>query len=304
MSRKTKALLMNLLAIIFWSVAPAMIHYVKNFYTINFQNFSRYLVSLILLWPFFFLSQGPGKAWKAVKRIPAMLPKLLVIAGINYLFQETYTYGIFKLLPGIFTLILQSQILFSVFFAFLFFPDEKQTLRNRTFIIGLITAVTGVILTIAGGENIGKLEISLGILFSLISAASWSLLGTLIKKWLPDIPASLSIASVFTIVTPLFLITYIVSAGSFVIPHASAAMWAIMLTSGFLGVGLGQSLYYRSVPVLGISMVSSLGLLIPFLAGIVSFLVFGETLTVWQLAGGALLISGSYLVIRIRFRDI
>ena len=295
---------MNLFAVTFWSIAPAMIHYVKDYYTINFQNFSRYLVSLILLWPFFFLSNTREKAKSAIRKIPAMLPKLLIIAGINYLFQETYTFGIFKLLPGIFTLILQSGILFSVLFAFIFFADERKTLRNRIFIIGIIGAVSGVILTIAGGKNLGRPEISLGMLFSLISAASWSLLGTLIKKWLPDLPASLSIAVVFTIVTPLFLATYVISAGGFLIPKAPVSIWALMLLSGFIGVGLGQSLYYRSVPVLGISTASSLGLLTPFLAGLVSYFVFREMLTALQLAGGALLIISSYFIIKIRFRHI
>jgi len=304
MYRKTQALIMNLLAITFWSIAPAMIHYVKDYYTINFQNFSRYLVSLILLWPFFFLFNDRERIKSTIRKIPAMLPKLLIIAGINYLFQETYTFGIFKLLPGIFTLILQSGIVFSVLFAIVFFADERQTLKNKVFIIGIIGAVSGVILTIAGGKNLGRLEISLGILFSLISAASWSLLGTLIKKWLPDLPASLSIAVIFTIVTPLFLVTYVISTGGFLIPQAPISSWAIMLLSGLIGVGLGQSLYYRSVPVLGISIASSLGLLTPFLAGIVSYFVFGEMLTALQLAGGALLILSSYLIIKIRFRHI
>ncbi|MCD6122520.1 MAG: DMT family transporter [Spirochaetales bacterium] len=295
---------MNLLSVTFWSIAPAMVHYVKDYYTINFQNFSRYLISLILLWPFFFLSNDRKRTADALRRIPSMFPKLLIISGINYLFQETYTFGIFKLLPGIFTLILQSGIIFSVLFAFIFFADERRTLKNKVFIIGLIGAVSGVILTIAGGKNLGRLEISLGILFSLISAASWSLLGTLIKKWLPDLPASLSIAVVFTVVTPLFLATYIISAGGFIIPKAPISIWALMLLSGFIGVGLGQSLYYRAVPVLGISTASSLGLLTPFLAGLVSYFVFSEMLTALQLAGGILLIVSSYFIIKIRFRHI
>ena len=304
MQRKTQALIMNLLAVTFWSIAPAMVHYVKDYYTINFQNFSRYFISLILLWPFFFLSNDRKRTADALRRIPSMFPKLLIISGINYLFQETYTFGIFKLLPGIFTLILQSGIIFSVLFAFIFFADERRTLKNKVFIIGLIGAVSGVILTIAGGKNLGRVEISLGILFSLISAASWSLLGTLIKKWLPDLPASLSIAVVFTVVTPLFLATYIISAGGFIIPKAPISIWALMLLSGFIGVGLGQSLYYRAVPVLGISTASSLGLLTPFLAGLVSYFVFSEMLTALQLAGGILLIVSSYFIIKIRFRHI
>ena len=56
--------------------------------------------------------------------------------------------------------------------------------------------------------------------------------------------------------------------------------------------------------VLGIALSSSLALLIPLLVGIASFFLFRERLTWIQLVGGAILLSGCYLVTRARFRRI
>ena len=59
-----------------------------------------------------------------------------------------------------------------------------------------------------------------------------------------------------------------------------------MLASGLLAVGL--YLFYRSVPVLGVSVAATLDLIRPLLP--------------MQLVGGGFLILGSFLVIRTRFR--
>ena len=301
---KKAALIMNLTAVVCWSIAPAMIHYVQKYFPINFQNFFRYLFSLLILWPFFFISHGKEQSILSLKKLLKLYPKILIMGGINYLFQITYTYGVFKLLPGLFSLIQQSQILFSVFLAMFLFPDERKTLRNILFLIGIAITIGGVTLTIVGGKEIGKIEFSLGIIATFASAGFWALLGSLIKKWLPEIPPALSVTSIITIVTPFFLLTHILTGDALASIHIPLSGWILMLLSGLIGVGIGQSLYYRAVPILGIALSTSLGLLLPFIAGLISFIVFKETLTLLQLLGGALLITGSYIVIKIRFKYI
>ncbi len=295
---------MNLMAVVCWSIAPPMIHYVQKYFPINFQNFFRYLFSLLVLWPFFFISHGKTKSIISLKKLFKLYPKILLMAGINYLFQITYTYGVFKLLPGLFTLIQQSQILFSVFLAMFLFPDERKTLKDILFLIGIVITIGGVTLTVVGGKEIGKLEFGLGVIATFASAGFWALMGSLIKKWLPEIPPALSVTSIITIVTPFFLLTHILTGNNLPSLHIPLSGWVLMLLSGLIGVGIGQSLYYRAVPVLGIALSTSIGLLLPFIAGIISFIVFGETLTPLQLLGGTMLIVGSYTVIKIRFKYI
>jgi hypothetical protein len=55
-ARRT-ALIMNLAAVLTWSLAPPMIHSLTGFFPVNFQNAFRYLVALLVLWPAFLFTE-------------------------------------------------------------------------------------------------------------------------------------------------------------------------------------------------------------------------------------------------------
>ena len=69
------------------------------------------------------------------------------------------------------------------------------------------------------------------------------------------------------------------SYGGFPVPQAPPVIWAFLVVSGLIGLGVGLSLYYRAIAVLGIALSSSLALLIPLLVGVASFFLFRERLT-------------------------
>lgn len=303
MQRATKALLLNFLAIFCWAISPVVIRYVKDIFPVNTQNFFRYFVSLIIIWPVFLLSTPRQQKRQVFQILPSILPKLIGMAGLNYVFQLSFTYSFFLLYPALGSLLYKTGVMFSVILAAAFFPDERSLLKNWKFQAGLMLTVIGVTLTIAGGKDFGKLEFNIGVLLILLAAAMWSLLTTCIKKWVPMVPASFSVSMVLTLVTPLYLLTDIVINKGIRFPDASAGMWLLMLLSGIIGVGVAHSAYYFSVPSLGVALCAILDLSRPFLAGIISFLVFRESLTTVQIVGGLVLLSGSYLVIRIRFRS-
>ena len=75
----------------------------------------------------------------------------------------------------------------------------------------------------------------------------------------------------------------------------------LLALSGLVGVGLGQALFYRSMPKLGVALSSSLSLLIPLLSGLLSLALLGERFSALQSGGGLLLLSGCYTVIRVRY---
>jgi drug/metabolite transporter (DMT)-like permease len=157
---------------------------------------------------------------------------------------------------------------------------------------------------VVGSTSFGTFEFSLAIVVVLVSSLCWALLGALVRKWLGGLSPSFALSSVFTVVTGLFFLTYLIYYGGLPIPSAPPLMWMFLLLSGLIGLGIGHSLYYRSVGILGLALSSSLALLIPLLVGMSSFFLFGERLTWIQLAGGAVLLGGCYLVIRARFRHI
>mgnify|MGYP001045068963 CR=1 FL=1 len=304
MSNKTKALLMNLGAVLCWSFVPLAIRFVSNYYTALFQALFRYMAALVVLWSFTVVTLGPKRLGNETPQLLSLWPKILLIAVVNYGFQLTFTVALYLLYPGLVTLIHQSLILFSVFLAALMFPDERSTLGSWLFVVGVAGAIIGVIMTILGSSSFGAVQFSLGIVVVLGSALCWALMGALIRKWLGGVSTSFALSSVLTIVTVFFFFTYLIAYRGLPVPRAPTGIWVFLVLSGLIGLGIGHSLYYRSVGILGIALSSSLALLIPLLVGVASFFLFRERLTWIQLAGGVILLSGCYLVTRARFRNI
>ena len=299
MQKRTAAVLRSLGAVVCWSVAPILIRATRDHFSVLFQTFARYLASMAVIWPVLIASRGPGGLRRDLAVMVPLLPRLLVIALVNYVFQVGYTVSYYTLEPGFAALVGQSGVLFAAFLALVYLRDERSILTNRVYQAGLAGAVAGVCLTILGGGRGagGAGALWPGVPAMLASAFSWALLGALVKKWLHSVNPMLGVSLVFTLVTPMFLVTELARVGSIAPPAAPPGAWVVLILSGLIGVGLGHTLYYSSVPIVGVTTASSLGLLLPFLAGIGSLIVFGERMGALQLAGGALLLAGCYLVI-------
>lgn len=294
------AIAANLAAVLCWSVAPSMVKAISTSFAVNFQNASRYLVSLVILWPAYLLGVDRARRRSDLAAILRLAPKIAAIALVQYGFQVGYTYSLTLIYPGLMTLVQQSSALFGVVLALAFFPDERRVVRDRLFLAGAVLALPGAVLVVLGGGSWGAAAFNAGVLSALGSAFAWALLGTLIRRWLPGVPPLAAISSVFTVLVPLFLASYAVANRGFPVPAAPPLHWALMAASGLVGVGLGQSLFYRAVPVIGVATSTSIGLLIPLLAAVVSWIAFGERLSALEIAGGALLVLGSWFVVRRR----
>lgn len=147
-----------------------LIRSVKNLYPAVFQAFFRYFVSLLVFWPVLLFAGGSQSTRRAFRLLPSHLGRLLIIGGVNYLFQVSYAF--YLLYPGLGTLIYQSGVIFSVLLAALFFPDERPLLHSRRFQLRLLASLAGVMLTVASDGPLGRLEFNLGVLVVLIATAS------------------------------------------------------------------------------------------------------------------------------------
>jgi drug/metabolite transporter (DMT)-like permease len=294
------AVAMNLVAVLCWAATPAMVRFIGRSFPVNFQNAWRYLVSLAVLWPAYLLTADRSRIRTDLAEVRRLAWKIALIALVQYAFQTGYTYSLTLIYPGVMTLVQQSSALFGVLFGVAFFPDERRVMRDPRFVAGAVLAVSGALLVVLGSGSWGGAEFNAGVLSALGSALAWALLGALIKRWLPHVPPLLSICSVFTILVPLFVAVYAAANRGFPLPSAPPLDWIVMVASGLIGVGIGQSLFYRAVPVIGVATSTSIGLLIPLAAAVISWLAFGERLAGIQIAGGLVLIAGSWIVIRLR----
>jgi drug/metabolite transporter (DMT)-like permease len=296
------AVVMNLVAVACWAIAPSMVKAINRSFPVHFQNAWRYLVSLAVLWPAYLATADRSRIRGDFTEVRRLAWKIAVIALVQYAFQFSYTYSLTLIYPGVMTMVQQSSAIFGVLLAVAFFPDERRIVRQWMFLAGAVLAVAGALLVALGSGSWGSAAFSVGVLTALAGALAWALLGTLIKRWVPHVPPLLAISSVFTLLVPLFVASYAATAPGFPIPVAPAIDWALMVASGLIGVGIGQSLFYRAVPVIGVATSTSIGLLIPLLAAVVSWLAFGERLAAIQVVGGVLLVAGSWFVIRLRLR--
>ncbi|MFP4492049.1 MAG: DMT family transporter, partial [Spirochaetaceae bacterium] len=314
MKTEVKALLMNLTSIFAWSLSPVLIRLVKDDFPIQFQNFFRFSISLAVVWLVVLKTSEPGVLRGHFNRDRRLPLKYAGLALFVYLHQFFLVAGIYRIMPGISSILEVSGVLFSIVLAMLFFADERAMVRHPLFFPGVILSITGVMFSLeltdtailpssAAAEAESMIEFYTGALFIILSAFSWSMFSVLIKQWLPGIPGSLSTAMVFTIIVPFFFIAHIFTAIAVpeipVIPNAPPSAWLYLSLSGLVGIALGYSLYYISLPVIGVTLAANLGLLIPFFTALISFLILGERLSAMQLAGGGILIFGCLLLVQV-----
>ncbi|HUJ74605.1 MAG TPA: DMT family transporter, partial [bacterium] len=207
------ALVQNLVAIATWSLAPTMIRAVTGSFPVNFQNACRYITALLVLWPVYLISSRRDRAKRTAsfRMLLSRAPRILVIAVAAYGFQVGYTYSLFLITPSLQALVGQVQVLFAVLFAVLLFPDERAFIGSWRFLVGVVGALAGVGLVIVGGRAFGTVEFGVGVLVVVASNLCWALLGSLLRAWVPDLPAQMTVSAVFTVVSPAFLLTYVIA---------------------------------------------------------------------------------------------
>lgn len=270
-----------------WGFAPVAISMLKDSYSLVFQAFSRYALSMILLWSYQKISL-PRREWRRCwSLVPSLLPWISLTALFTFAFQMMFTATYFRLSPGFGTLLYQNQVVFSLILGMLFFSEERKLLKHGGFYLGFLAVIFGAVLVIRsrfGGVQ-GRLDP--GILLPLGAGLCWAFVGVTVKETFPHFPNGFSTALVFSIVAVLMFITLLFEPGPSVSGHPSPGSWILMLGMGFAGVGVGHTLFYYVLPRLGVVLTAGLQLLLPFIAGIVSFLIMGETVRPLQAAGGS-----------------
>ena len=135
----------------------------------------------------------------------------------------------------------------------------------------------------------------LGEFLALSSAFFWALAVILFRRTnnvLPPFETNLfKIALGFVLIWPtLFLVD------GFAIPDYSLVELGVTLLSGYLGIAVADTWYLRSLHLVGASRMGIISsLLSPFVI-LLSVFFLAETLSIWQIAGFALVMAGLLLV--------
>ena len=192
--------------------------------------------------------------------------------------------------PGMASLLMQTQVFFSMFFAGIFLGEQP----NMGQIIGALVASFGIGLVAMHFDS----EISLpGFVFILAAAATWGF-GNLITKKIKgssDNMMAIIAWGSFVACVPMFLLSLMVEGpASFVYTYEHLSwrgvlsLCYIVFASTWIGYGVWNWLIAR-YPV---GVVAPFTLLVPIVAILSSVLVLGEPFQLWKLAAGLLVIGG------------
>jgi drug/metabolite transporter (DMT)-like permease len=291
------------LAILIWGWSEVLIKYLQEArFDPYSQNFYRYGASALVVLVWALASNREGIKSGLAKWWVFLLPALF-----GMLYQTLWVIGFYHLAPTFASLIGRSNIIVTIMTAIVFFPDERRLATDWRFLLATamaLASVSGVIAFHEKGTEGALVEGSFGwgVALVIIGSAMWVFYAFAAKKVVREMGAAVTFAgsSVMMSVVMFILAVIMQAYGSANLSHIAdvGPLGIIVLFgSGILCVGIAQSIYYRSIDLIGVSLSQILTLVIPLIVGIISFLMYGERLTVLQWASGiVLLVSLAYII--------
>ena len=91
------------------------------------------------------------------------------------------------------------------------------------------------------------------------------------------------------------LLPYVLASGGFHLHLLDGAGWACLLVMGLVHTGLAYCMYFSALRSLSGQQASILSYIDPLVAVLISVLVLGETMTLWQGVGGAMILGFTLL---------
>lgn len=196
--------------------------------------------------------------------------------------------------PGLASLVIQVQAVFTIVLALLFFKEKV----NLAQVVALVVSFAGILLIAMQGHVDASL---IGLAVILVAAISWAL-GNLVVKQCGkvEIIAFLAWSSLFA-VPPLALMSYYYEGPAIIISSVSMATWqawAIVLwqTLGntLIGYGLWNFLLQRH----SAALVAPWALLVPVFGMAASSVFLGESMPWWKFIAAVLIIAGLLINLR------
>lgn len=282
-----------MIATFMWIWPPIFIKYLSSYFDDFTQNFYRYLSAVVFLLTFSLINYRDEfiKSLRNLKQF--ILPTLLVCT-----FQTLWVRGICLLEPGVVAFVHRSNALFVVLFSFILFEDERKIIKSRYFVAGSLMAIAGVAGVIVGRYGVRFDNLDLGIVLILLCGIGWALYLITVKKIVRKTNTLVSVSIIFSLATPFFFIGSFFFGDIGAVFETPALVNVFLFVSGICCVGIANAFNYKSIKMIGTAISSNFILITPFFTAILSYYIFGETLTFWQIISGVVLIVGCLLLLR------
>jgi len=278
-------------ALIFWALGPIFIKYLTGYLDSWTQNLLRYSVACLVWLPFLFFSIKTKRLDKRVWR------RAVVPAAANVVMQSLFACAYYYIGPAFMTLLMKSSIIGIAGFSLIFFPKERTLVKSKRFWSGLVLSVVGVAGVLYYKEDFAATRTLTGIIIALMTAFMWAVYTLSARIAFKDIDSrhGFSVISIYT-VAGLFLLALLFGRiGDCV--KMGAWQWVCVVISGATAIALSHTLYYAAMRRIGATIPALVLLAQPFIVLAISYVVFRESLNVFQLLFGVVLLAGSALAI-------
>ena len=240
----------------------------------------RAILAALLIGAFLLLTKQKIPFGKIRREVPLLLASGMAM-GVNWiLLFEAYKYTTvsvatlsYYFAPVIVTLV--SPLLFREKLT------GKQILCFSMSTLGLVM-ITGIG-ELGGGNHL------VGILFGLGAAVFYAAV-VLLNKFIKNV-AGIHRTFLQFLAAILILIPYVALSGGITLGGMTASGWVSLLVVGLVHTGVTYCMYFSSLKELPGQKAAILSYIDPLVAVVVSVLVLKESMTLWQLAGGVLILG-------------
>jgi len=133
-----------------------------------------------------------------------------------------------------------------------------------------------------------------GEVFSLMTALLWAFAVIIFKKSGENTsPLGLNFFK-NSVAFILFLVTMVVLGVPF-FQDRPLSIYLLLVTSGIIGIGFADTLFFKSLNILGAARTAIVECLYSPLVILLAFIFLGERLTLWQIAGAALIVFAIFI---------
>ena len=275
----------------FWSLGPIFITYLTGYVDSWTQNLLRYSAACLFWLPFLLLSvkrkQIDARIWR----------KAIVPAAANVAMQSLWAGAFYYIGPAFMVLLTKTSVIWIAGFSFAFFADERPLVKSKRFWSGLVLSVIGVVGVMYYKEDFAATRTIIGIVITLATAFMWGVYTVSVRIAFRDIDSrsGFSVISIYTVAGLCVLGLLFGRLQDCV--TMGAWQWACVVISGVTAIALGHVLYYAAIKRIGATIPALVILSQPFTVLAISNVVFGESLNVFQLVFGVVLLAGSALAI-------
>ncbi|MBQ1995889.1 MAG: EamA family transporter [Clostridia bacterium] len=240
----------------------------------------RALLAAILL-VFFLIVTGQKIPLKKIKREVPLLLASGIAMGINWiLLFEAYKYTTVSVATLSYYF---APVIVTVVCPILF--KEKLTVKQ---IVCFIMSTVGLVMITGVADSGGESNVK-GIMFGLGAAFFYASV-VLFNKFIRNVDGIHRTFLQF-IAAILVLLPYVIFTSGITLGGMNTKGWVNLLIVGLIHTGITYCMYFSSLKELPGQKAAILSYIDPLVAVVISVTVLGETMTLWQIIGGALILG-------------